>query len=162
MFLNLIYITLIIVSVFAVLLLKEGSVTFVSELTVMQLNRGGEISSTLAMFLSLILFYLQFLFLTALVFTINSRCKKIPFGYMGILLFTVIDQIASNLYARPLGIFPFEHATIEQSSWLTPDFTLDIAISVLYWCVLIAVAGIVCHLMNKPRKIMPDIKGGVS
>jgi len=134
-----------IVSCFIILLITGGSINFADTFTDITLNGLEWMSPTLAMAISIFLFYLRFVFLTCLVTAINSRSRKAPYGYAAGLAVCLADAIGYFHFSLfdPIGVFPFEHSFLESALRLTRDVPLDIIISVIYWLALIAAAGLI-------------------
>lgn len=112
------------------------------------LNKNGD---SLAALITVLLFFLRFLFMTFLIFLINSICKKMPYGFIGGLAVCLIDRVVyiDFIIIKPLRIFPADYSYIESSLRLTPNAALNVALCVLYWGVLIAAACLVYRLMHK-------------
>lgn len=137
---------------FFALLMKTGTVTFSDTLLNSPPYGLENINASFAAILNLVLIYLYFLFITAIVFTINSRCKKRPLGYLGVLTLFILDVIMYTLQIFPSYFFPTEYASVGSALLVTPSIPLNIAVSVLYWVVLITATGLIYHIMNKRSK----------
>lgn len=154
------FILLFVILSAVVLTLKGGYLNFVNEWHTVQFSGPEGISPTTAMILSLILFFLRFVFLTRVVFTINSRCRKIAFGYVGGLALFALDGAAGSiLYAYPIGIFPVEHTYLEFVLRRTSNVPLNIFISAMYWIVLIVALSLIYTLLNRQNKHRAERKG---
>lgn len=148
------FIALILVVSLLAMLLKSGSLNFSDEWSVEPLFGLEWVSPTLAALITLLLFFLRFLFMAFLIFVINSVCKKMPYGFIGGLAVCLIDGVVYINFGviKPLGIFPVDYSYIESSLRLTPSAAFDIALCVLYWGALIASVWLVCRLIHRGRK----------
>ena len=150
-----VYIALILVVSLLALLLKSGSLNFSNEWSFEPLLGLEWVSPSLAALITLLLFFLRFLFMTFLIFVINSKCNKMPYGFIGGLAVCLIDGVVyvSFNILKPLGILLVDYSYIESSLRLTPNAALDIALCVLYWGALIMAACLVYRLMHKGGKL---------
>lgn len=150
-FLSFLYILCLPVCNFTALLLKSGAVTFSEELINVQLYGLEWMPASLAMAINILLLYLCFVFIAAVVFIVNGRCKKRPLGYLGLLAICILDVTVYKFAIFPVGVFPSEYASAESALLVTSNITLNIAISIFYWLFLISMAGLVYHIINKRK-----------
>ena len=137
---------------FLALLLKTGTVTFNDTLLNSPPYGLENINASFAAFFNVLLLYLYFVFIAAVVLTINSSCKKRPLGYLGVLVISIFDAIVYTFYIFPSGFFPIEYASVGSALLATASIPISIVISVLYWLVLITATGLIYHIMNKRSK----------
>lgn len=99
----------------------------------------------LAMLTAILLFFLRIVFIICLISAVNSRCRKIPYGFAAGFAVCLIDAIAYFHFCleTAVGVFPFEHNFIEAVFRLTSNMAANIMISVIYWLILIGAAGLV-------------------
>lgn len=156
-----VFIALILAVSLLSMLLYTGFLSFNEEWSFEPLFGLEWVSPSLAALITVPLFFLRFLFMTFLIFVINSACKKMPYGFIGGLAICLIDGVVYVDFCilKPLGIFPVDYSYIESSLRLTPSAALDIALCVLYWGALIAAACLVCRLMYRGRKLEKE-EGG--
>jgi len=110
-------------------------------------------SPTLAVLIITPLFFLRLVFLICLVAAVNGRCRKTPFGYaagFAVCLISAFVYFQFHMQSA-WGIFFFEHAYLESIFALTPNAALDIAISVLYWLLLIGITALIYPPKNRER-----------
>lgn len=140
-------------------LLKGGSVYFSDEWKGIQLFGMEWLSPSLATAASLLLFFLRLVFLACLVYIVNNRAKKTPFGYIGGFAVCLLDGIVYFCFTHGnvIGVFPFEHSYLESVFRITFEPVLDAVISVSYWLALIAAAGLIYGILNK-RTIPGSVK----
>ncbi len=135
-----------------VLLIKCGAIATTDIWNAMAQSSLTWISPSLAMGISALFFYLRFLFVAILIYTVNQRCTKIPYGFAAGLAFFMFEMIVCFSLGpfEPTGLFPFEHAYLEYALNLTAIPALDITISIAYWGVLILIVRFIDYIANKP------------
>ncbi len=151
-FICLLFVLITMVFHLLVLLIKYGTIAANELWNAMALNGLAWVSPSLAMCLSVLYFFLRFLFVAAVIYAVNNRCTKIPYGFaVGIALFMLEMIVYYNLGPfEPTGILPFEHAYLAYALKLTAIPALDIIISAAYWGVLITAVGLINHVAAKP------------
>ena len=152
-FLSMLIIVLYIIFSLAIMLIIGGSVSFSNVWNRIDPFGFEWASPTLAMLIIIPLFFLRLVFLICLVSAVNSRSKKIPYGYAVGFAVCLINAIVYFQFMQSTagGIFPFEHAYLESVFALSPSILLNIFISVLYWLLFIAAAGLI-YRSGKPEK----------
>lgn len=149
-------VSIILFNTFA-MLLKGRVINLSNEWRALIFYGPKEILPSAAMGLSILFTFLRLVFIAVVVFAINSRCRKLPFGYMGGFAVCLLDAIAHfHLDIQGLGIFPFEHSSLEFALRGTNNLLLNILISVLYWIILIATVGLIYNYANKHKKIRKE------
>jgi len=150
-----VFIALILVVSLLAMLLKSGSLNFSDEWSAEPLFGLEWVTPTLAALITVLQFFLRFLFMAFLIFVINSLCKKMPYGFIGGLVVCLIDGVVYINFnmIKPLRIFPVDYSYIESSLRLTPNAAFNVALCVLYWGVLIAAACLVYRLMHKGSRL---------
>ena len=148
----LLFVLWLVICNFFALLMKTGTVTFSNTLINTPLYELENINASFAAILNLVLIYLYFLFITAIVLTINSCCKNKPMGYLGVLSNFILHVIIYTFSSFPTGFFPTDYASVGSALLVTPSIPISIVISVLYWLVLITATGLIYHIMNKRSK----------
>lgn len=151
----LLYIVIIMAFHLLVMLIKHGAIDTRDSWSTMQIRGIEWITPLLAMGLSVLLFWLRFVFISAVVYAVNRRCAKTPYGFaagIALCLFDIIVYYNFGPY-EPMCIFPFEHANLEFTLRMTPYPALNIAISAAYWGVLIAAVSILDHIVNRPAQL---------
>lgn len=154
---NMLYIALVCLVFFSCLtactflafLIKAGTIPFSEELTHFQLYGLEWMSASSAVCFSGLLLYLYFVFITAVVFCVNSFCKKRPLGYVGALIVLMLDRIVQRFDMVRLGIFPSTYSSIDSALVLTSNTAINIAISIIYWLLLIAGAGASYNMLKR-------------
>ena len=144
------FISLLIIVVYMIfslffMLFIGGSISLSNEWNGIEPFGFAEASPWLAMLAVILLFFLRIVFIICLVTAVNSRCRKIPYGYTAGFAVCLIDAIAYFHFCldTAVGVFPFEHNNLESVSRLTPNMAVNIMISVIYWLLLIGAAGLV-------------------
>ena len=144
------FLSLLIIGVYMVfslflMLFIGGSISFSNEWNGIEPFGFAEALPWLAMLTVILLFFLRIVFIICLVTAVNSRCRKIPYGFMAGFAVCLIDAIVYFHFRleTAVGVFPFEHNNLESVSRLTPNMAVNIIISVVYWLILIGAAGLV-------------------
>ncbi len=137
---------------FFAMLFNTGTVTFSDTLTNNSLYGLEWINASFAAAANLVLVSLSLLFCAAVVFTINSRSKNKPLGYLGVLAISILDVTVFTLFDYQTGFFPAEYENVRTALRVTQNVPLSIVISVLYWLVLIAVTGLIYYFTDKRSK----------
>ncbi len=150
-FVCLLYVMLTMALHLLVLLIKHGQIITKDVWNALTLNGLEWVSPSFAMCLSILLFFLRFLFISAVIYAVNKRCKKTPYGYLAGIALYMLEVIVYYNFApyESTGILPFEHARLEYALNLTTIPALDITISVAYWGVLIAAVWLIDHVASK-------------
>lgn len=160
-FICFLYIAVFLVFNILSMLLQSGSVNFSDEWRGIKPEGFEFLTPSLATAVCTLLVYLRLVFLACLVFVINSRCLKMPFGYAGGFAVCLFDGIMYfNVFPQePTGVFPYEHSNLLYVFGLTRFPVLDVFLSVLYWLILIAAAGLIYRLLDRQRKPVPAKEG---
>jgi len=138
------------------MLLQSGSVYFSDKWCVLRPEGFEFLTPSQSAIICILLLYLRLVFLGCLVFVINSRCRKMPFGYSGGFAVCLFDGIMyyNVFHQNTIGVLPYEHSYLA-CIFITHLPALDVFLSVLYWLIMIAAAGLLYRLFNRQSKSVP-------
>ena len=156
-FICFLYIAVFLIFNILTMLLQSGSVDFSDEWRGIEPEGFEFLTPSLATAVCVLLIYLRLVFLACLVFVINSRCRKKPFGYAGGFAVCLFDGIMyfNVIPKNTIGVLPYEHSALSYVFSLTRFPVLDVFLSALYWLILIAAAGIIYRLPYRQSKSVP-------